>query len=161
MCGIFVVINKKSQNLNVPRCKEALDRMYRRGPDWSFYKVLNKNIFIGQVVLSMTGKIKKDINQHYSNSKNYFVVFNGEIYNFKDLSIKYLNQKVDKNISDTKILVNLFDYKNINQINALLDGMYAYVIYDKNKNLIAVANLATPIKKTALRDFTFKLKLDI
>ena len=34
-------------------------------------------------------------------------------------------------------------------------------IYDKNKNLIAVANLATPIKKTALRDFTFKLKLDI
>lgn len=34
-------------------------------------------------------------------------------------------------------------------------------IYDKNKNLIAVANLATPVKKTALRDFTFKLKLDI
>ncbi len=34
-------------------------------------------------------------------------------------------------------------------------------IYDKNKNLIAVANLATPIKKNALRDFTFKLKLDI
>lgn len=34
-------------------------------------------------------------------------------------------------------------------------------IYDKKKNLIAVANLATPIKKTAERDFTFKLKLDI
>ena len=34
-------------------------------------------------------------------------------------------------------------------------------IYDENKNLIAVANLATPIKKTAERDFTFKLKLDI
>jgi hypothetical protein len=34
-------------------------------------------------------------------------------------------------------------------------------IYDEKKNLIAVANLATPIKKTAERDFTFKLKLDI
>ena len=34
-------------------------------------------------------------------------------------------------------------------------------VYDKNKNLIAVANLATPIKKTTSRDFTFKLKLDI
>ena len=34
-------------------------------------------------------------------------------------------------------------------------------IYDEKKNLIAVANLATPIKKTGERDFTFKLKLDI
>jgi len=34
-------------------------------------------------------------------------------------------------------------------------------IYDEKKNLIAIANLATPIKKTAGRDFTFKLKLDI
>ena len=34
-------------------------------------------------------------------------------------------------------------------------------IYDEKKNLIAVANLATPIKKTAERAFTFKLKLDI
>jgi hypothetical protein len=34
-------------------------------------------------------------------------------------------------------------------------------IYDEKKNLIAVANVATPIKKDAERDFTFKLKLDI
>ena len=34
-------------------------------------------------------------------------------------------------------------------------------IYDKNKNLIAIAKVATPIRKTNLRDFTFKLKLDI
>ena len=34
-------------------------------------------------------------------------------------------------------------------------------IYDENRNLIAVAKLATPVKKTAERDFTFKIKLDI
>jgi hypothetical protein len=34
-------------------------------------------------------------------------------------------------------------------------------IYDKNKNLIAIAKPATPVRKTATRDFTFKLKLDI
>jgi hypothetical protein len=33
-------------------------------------------------------------------------------------------------------------------------------VYDKNKNLIATAKLATPVKKTNKRDFTFKLKLD-
>lgn len=34
-------------------------------------------------------------------------------------------------------------------------------IYDEDKNLIAVAKLATPVKKTEQRDLTFKLKLDI
>ncbi len=33
-------------------------------------------------------------------------------------------------------------------------------IYDEKKNLIAIAKVATPIKKTGERDFTFKLKLD-
>ena len=34
-------------------------------------------------------------------------------------------------------------------------------VYDKNKKLIGIAKVATPIKKTINRDFTFKLKLDI
>jgi len=34
-------------------------------------------------------------------------------------------------------------------------------IYDENRNLIGIASLATPVKKTEERDFTFKLKLDI
>ena len=33
-------------------------------------------------------------------------------------------------------------------------------IYDKNKNLIAIAKLANPVRKTETRDLTFKLKLD-
>ncbi len=34
-------------------------------------------------------------------------------------------------------------------------------IYDENENLIAIAKPATPVRKTAARDFTFKLKIDI
>ena len=34
-------------------------------------------------------------------------------------------------------------------------------IFDDNRNLIGVAKLATPVRKTAERDFTFKIKLDI
>jgi hypothetical protein len=34
-------------------------------------------------------------------------------------------------------------------------------IYDKDKNLIAIASVANPVKKTEDRDLTFKLKLDI
>ena len=113
--------------------------MYRRGPDWSFYTIPKKNVFIGQVVLSMTGKIQKNIKQHYSLSKNYFIVFNGEIYNYKNLGIKYFSQEIGKNIPDTNVLVNLFDLKKINQINSLLDGMYAYVVHDKKKNQLIIS----------------------
>ena len=34
-------------------------------------------------------------------------------------------------------------------------------IYDENRNMIVIANVATPVKKTEERDFTFKLKVDI
>ena len=34
-------------------------------------------------------------------------------------------------------------------------------IYDDNMNLLGIAKLATPVKKTEERDLTFKLKLDI
>ena len=33
-------------------------------------------------------------------------------------------------------------------------------IYDENKNLIAIAKLANPVRKTEERDYTFKMKLD-
>jgi len=33
-------------------------------------------------------------------------------------------------------------------------------IFDEDKNLIAIAKVATPVKKTEERDLTFKLKLD-
>ena len=33
-------------------------------------------------------------------------------------------------------------------------------IYDEKHNLLAIANLANPIKKTRDREYTFKLKLD-
>lgn len=34
-------------------------------------------------------------------------------------------------------------------------------IYDEHKNLVAIAKVATPLKKTVERDFTFKIKLDL
>jgi hypothetical protein len=34
-------------------------------------------------------------------------------------------------------------------------------IYDEKRNLIAIAKLSKPVKKTESRDFTFKLKLDL
>jgi len=45
------------------------------------------------------------------------------------------------------------DYENVTYISKV-------GIYDKDKNLIAIASLANPVKKTEKRDFMFKLRLD-
>ena len=34
-------------------------------------------------------------------------------------------------------------------------------VYDEDKNLIAIASLAKPVKKNEDRSYTFKLKLDM
>ena len=34
-------------------------------------------------------------------------------------------------------------------------------IFDKDRNLIGVAKVATPVRKTEEQDYTFKLKLDL
>lgn len=138
MCGIFVVINKKSKPLNLKYCKSALDIMKKRGPDWDLYKKIAPNIFMGQVVLSMTGKVRKDINQHFSYNKKKFILFNGEIYNYKELSQRYQNSKTQNDVSDTSVLVNLIDKNGIKNINNILDGMYAFIVYDQVKNQIII-----------------------
>ncbi len=138
MCGILVIINKDLQPLNLQKCKKSLDYMYRRGPDWSIYKMVLPNVFMGQVVLSMTGKLKKDINLHYSESKNKFILFNGEIYNYKELANLFLKNYNYKKTSDTSILVNLFEKLDYKDANKKLDGMYAFVIYDQIKKSLLI-----------------------
>lgn len=134
MCGIYTEVFKRGEEINLPKCLNILDGLKKRGPDWSFYKSV-KNIFFGQTVLSMSGAKKKNIFNHVSRSGKYFILFNGEIYNYKFLEKKYsLNLK--KNFSDTQVLVNLFDKDNIKNIINELDGMYAFILYDKVKKKI-------------------------
>jgi len=52
-------------------------------------------------------------------------------------------------------------YKNYNATFAPVTYISKIGIYDKDKNLIAIAGLANPVRKLEERNYTFKLKLDI
>ena len=58
-----------------------------------------------------------------------------------------------KNIHKSNFFRSNRAFKNIVYISKI-------GIYDKNKNLIAVASLANPVKKTELTDFSFKMRID-
>lgn len=86
----------------------------------------------------------------------------------------YIKYRQENNINTVKTNNNYseYAYKEIKNIVKYAYNNYTgslekitYIskvgIYDENHNLIAIAKLAKPIKKTENRDLTFKLKLDI
>ena len=137
MCGIFLAIPKANYKLNMQACNKALSYLKKRGPDWHFQKIINQKYF-GQTVLSMTGSKNFKIENHMSKDKRFLILFNGEIYNYQELAKKY-NYHSQKNPSDTQILVNNFNPKNIKNFFNKLDGMFAIILYDALNDKVIVA----------------------
>ena len=118
MCGILVISDKSLNKINAINSLKILEK---RGPDYTHYDIID-NLFIGQTTLEISGKYNK--NNFFSESKNFQISFNGEIYN-SNLE------------NDTKYLINQFDYNSYLEIINELDGMYCFSVYDKiNNNLI-------------------------
>ena len=75
----------------------------------------------------------------YSNSKRYLTVFNGAIYNFKEIK-NFLIKKnfIFKTNSDTEVLVNAYEHWKDKCFN-YLDGMWATAIYDFKKKKLCLS----------------------
>ena len=61
------------------------------------------------------------------------MIFNGEIYNFKEI-LKNLNDQYNitwKSSGDTEVLLNAFDKLGFQTTIKIIEGMYAIVVYDK------------------------------
>ena len=116
MCGIFVVFSKKGSQLPKKKCLSASNELYNRGPDFFKYTFLRKNtLYISNNILSITGKTNKNKSVLFSKNKNFYISFNGEIYNYEALCKNYLQKiKLTNDITDTEILINL--YENLNLI---------------------------------------------
>ena len=72
-----------------------------------------------------------------SSNGRYLILFNGEIYNFKELKKKY--QLTTKSDSDTEVLIQLFEKIGVKQMLECIDGMYSFIIYDKQQNSVYFA----------------------
>lgn len=87
-------------------------------------------------------------------SHNPTFVSGTEAYTFGTSSHHFSEKEMkSKEINKSPYSDNRDDFKKVTYISKV-------GIYDKNKNLIAIASLAKPVKKTEKRDFMFKLKMD-
>jgi asparagine synthase (glutamine-hydrolysing) len=127
MCGIAGSINF---SLNEQRIK---DTMFHRGPDAQNGYVYN-NVELFHMRLSIVdlagGQQPMHLNNYYS------LIFNGEIYNYKELNKKFnLNPKTN---SDTETILLLYEKIGLNFLKET-DGMFAMALLDKKKNQLILS----------------------
>ena len=69
----------------------------------------------------------------HSKSRRSVISYNGEVYNYQELSKKY-SINLDAGGSDTKIIVELIEKIGIKDALNQFNGMWAFAWYDKKKN---------------------------
>jgi asparagine synthase (glutamine-hydrolysing) len=153
MCGIAGVNNY--QNYDLLKIASALNH---RGPDdQSIY--YNKNFALIHTRLAIQDISHGKQPMHY---KQFTIIFNGEIYNHLELR-KHLSEFKFSTNTDTETLLYLYAKFN-HDIFALLDGMYAFVIYDNLKHSLFIARDRSGKKPlyyyTSNNDFAFASELN-
>ncbi len=138
MCGILVVIGKNDDTKENQHYETFLDSLSKRGPDGNSF-LQEDSIWMGHTRLAIID-LSSNANQPFSSTdKTHFLTFNGEIYNFREIrsSLENLGYKFWTE-SDTEVVITLYKEFGIEGFSQLR-GMYAFVIYDKPKEIIVVA----------------------
>ena len=135
MCGIAGFCNfhgsVKMQEDNLEKMKQ---RMLHRGPDaGGSYISEDGKVALGHRRLSIVDLSEAGLQPMKSHSGRYVMVYNGEIYNYKKLSQKLLNEKkVDRfrGTSDSEVILEAFEAYGVEETIAQCKGMFAIALYD-------------------------------
>ena len=135
MCGITGILNYNGKDNLETLIRSMTDTMILRGPDSSdIWKDGNK-VALGHRRLSIQDVSLLGLQPMESKDKKNVVVYNGEIYNFKE--IKYELEKKGREFiggSDTEVLIEAISYWGIEKSLEKFIGMFAFCLYDKNLN---------------------------
>ncbi len=132
MCGFAGFTNNIKDDGSV--LKLMMNRIIHRGPD-SDGVYLDDNIALGFRRLSIIDLSEGD-QPMFNEDKSLVLVFNGEIYNYKDLRAELLDagHKFSNN-SDSEVLLHGYEQWG-EELVKKLRGMYAFVIFDKKDNSV-------------------------
>ena len=134
MCGIFALFGiNEFGYLTKEEIEEAFMKGQNRGPEQHVleYNRETENVVIGFHRLAINGFGKKTSSQPL-NDKDCTLICNGEIYNWKYLC-KLANIEC-KSGSDCEIIIHLYKKYGIEQTLQMLDGVFAFHLWDKQKN---------------------------
>ncbi|WP_334055960.1 asparagine synthase (glutamine-hydrolyzing) [Polaribacter sp. P097] len=133
MCGINGFYSKTRILKADKRISKMNLAINHRGPDAQCFSEYEKNIMLGHVRLSIID-VRSLANQPmFTNSKKWGIVFNGEIYNFKEIK-KELKYSFKTN-SDTEVIIAAVEEYGVDWFISKANGMFAIALfnYDEEK----------------------------
>ena len=146
MCGIAGIVNFDQSKINPELANGIKKSLEHRGPDFSKVDYINENVALIHTRLSIIDLDQRSNQPMYSKDKRYSIVFNGEIYNFREIR-KTLEEKGVRFFTDgdTEVLLEGFVHYG-SKILDLLRGQFAFAIYDSLKGSFFLARDRVGIK---------------
>ena len=135
MCGIAGLIVKNIENYDFTKFRNSTKLMSHRGPD-NFGEYYDKNVALFHYRLSILDLDKRSNQPFFNESAEKAIVYNGEIYNYKDLAHQY-NFNLHTT-SDTEVILKTIDAKGMNSLPEW-NGIFAFALHDKKNNSVTLA----------------------
>lgn len=114
------------------------ERLAHRGPDGQAFCTIGQAVLGHRrlVVIDPAGGHQPMFNE----DRSIALVFNGEIYNFRDLRrrLESAGHRFSSDHSDTEVLVHLYEERGIDCVHDLR-GMFAFALWDSRKRLMLLA----------------------
>jgi len=146
MCGIAGILNFDQSKINPELANEIKKSLEHRGPDFSKIDYINENVALIHTRLSIIDLDQRSNQPMYSKDDRFSIVFNGEIYNFREIR-KTLEDKGVRFFTDgdTEVLLEGFVHYG-SKILDLLRGQFAFAIYDSLEGSFFLARDRVGIK---------------
>lgn len=146
MCGIAGIVNFDSKKLNPDILISIKNSLEHRGPDTSSILNINDSTSFIHTRLAIIDLDSRSDQPMTSHNGRYTIVFNGEIYNFKELRSDLENKGVSfRTNGDTEVLLELFAHYGHKSVH-LLRGQFAFAIYDNTENSLFLCRDRVGIK---------------
>lgn len=146
MCGIAGILHFDRSQLVSKDCLISMrDTLIHRGPDGAGIHI-DKEVGLAHRRLSIIDLSKRGNQPFFSSDRRYVIIFNGEIFNFRDLRKElepYGIQFVSE--SDTEVLLHLFIKFGKDCLNKL-NGMFAFAVWDSFEHSLFLARDRVGIK---------------
>jgi len=133
MCGILG-IKSTQKSIDDRIATSMLFTLHHRGKDNETIQMLNnQTVALGHTRLSLIDLSEHGNQPMCNENKTVWLSFNGEIYNFKELKTQLeQNGHLFKSKSDAEVVLHGYEQWGISVLQKL-NGMFAFVIYDENK----------------------------
>lgn len=140
MCGIFGIVMHNGEFVpGKDRLEQAARLLEHRGPDG--YGVYSEpGLGFVHTRLSLVDLSSRSNQPFWDTEGRYCIVYNGEIYNFKELRSELETQGIPfRTTSDTEVLLQSVIYTGLEKTLQRLEGMFAFVFYDKVEKKLVLA----------------------